>query len=301
MNKTTPAYGPMLILSVAMLLWASSFIALKVAFASYSPMFVIWARMMVAGACFVFFIKQFFNFEYRAGDYKLLGLMALLEPCFYFVLEAEALLNTSASQAGTITAILPLLIAVIAFFTLGERITRRQLVGFLLAFAGVIGLSLGSEVTEDAPNPLWGNFLEFLAMCCAACYSVLLKRFSARYSPVFLTAFPAFVGIIFFTPFMLLEPFPTHFDSFGAGAIIYLGAVVTLGAYLCYNYAIARVPVTIAGSFSNLIPVFTVLLAWLLLNETLTMSQLASCALVGVGVLISQRTKKVPQQLCTAS
>jgi len=283
---------PIMVLSMAMLLWASSFVALKFAFADYSPMFVIWARMITASCCFILFIKQFFRFEYRAGDWKLLGVMALLEPCIYFVLEAEALMNTSAAQAGTITAILPLLIAFIAYFSLGERITRMQLAGFACAFIGVIGLSLGSEVSDNAPNPMWGNFLEFLAICCAAGYSVLLKRFSVRYSPVFLTAFPAFVGAIFFTPFLLFIPFPTTFHPIAAGSILYLGIVVTLGAYLCYNYGVSRVPVTVAGSFSNLIPVFTVLLAWLILNESLTMSQLIACSLIAGGVYLSQKGTK---------
>jgi len=276
---------------MAMFLWASSFVALKFAFADYAPMFVIWARMIVASCCFIFFIKQFLRFEYRAGDWKLLGAMALLEPCIYFVLEAEALMNTSAAQAGTITAILPLLIALIAFFSLGERITRMQFSGFVIAFIGVITLSLGSEINDSAPNPLWGNFLEFLAMCCAAGYSVLLKRLSIRYSPVFLTAFPAFVGAVFFTPFMLSMPFPTTFSPIAAGSILYLGIVVTLGAYLCYNYGISRVPVTVAGSFSNLIPVFTVVLAWLVLNESLTFSQLIACSLIACGVYLSQNNK----------
>lgn len=289
MSKTQISVLPLLVLSVAMLLWASSFIALKFAFVDYSPMFVIWARMIVASCCFVLFIKQFFRFEYKAGDWKLLFFMALLEPCIYFVLEAEALMNTSAAQAGTITAILPLLIAVIAFFTLGERITRTQLLGFGIAFTGVVALSLGSEATENAPNPAWGNFLEFLAMCCAAGYSVLLKRFSVRYSAVFLTAFPAFVGAFFFTPFVLMMPFPTHFSVTGASAILYLGMVVTLGAYLCYNFAISRIPVTVAGSFSNLIPVFTVMLAWLILDESLSYSQLLACGLVALGVYVSQK------------
>jgi len=289
MSKPQISIYPLIILSLAMLLWSSSFIALKFAFERYDPMFVIWGRMIVASCCFVFFIKQFFRFDYKAGDWKLLLLMALLEPCIYFVLEAEALVNTTAAQAGTITAILPLLIALIAYFALGERVSRQQLVGFGIAFTGVIGLSLASEASASAPNPLWGNFLEFLAMCCAAAYSVLLKRFSVRYSAVFLTAFPAFVGGVFFTPFQLLSPFSSHFDPLAAGSIIYLGAVVTLGAYFCYNYAVSKIPVTVAGSFSNLIPVFTIALAWLLLNESFTSSQLVACGVVALGVYISQR------------
>ncbi len=286
--STSTSLRAMLTLCLAMLLWASSFIALKFAFASYDAMFVIWARMLIAGCCFLFFIKQLMRFSYKKGDWKLLSVMAFLEPCLYFIFEAKALANTSASQAGAITALLPLLIAIIAYFMLGERITKRQLAGFLLAFSGVLVLSFGGDSSVHAPNPLWGNFLEFLAMCCAAAYSVLLKRFSVRYSAVFLTAFPAIVGLVFFFPLMLANPWPTHIDVVGLGAIAYLGVVVTLGAYLCYNYAIAIVPVTIAGAFGNLIPVFTVLLAWFILGERLTNIQLLACGIVGLGVIVSQ-------------
>jgi drug/metabolite transporter (DMT)-like permease len=139
---------------------------------------------------------------------------------------------------------------------------------------------------------MWGNFLEFLAMCCAALYSVLLKRFSSRYSAVFLTAFPAMVGAFFFLPFQFFIPLPETIEWRGIGAIIYLGACVTLGAYLCYNYAISKIPVILAGAFGNFIPVFTVVLAWLILDEQLTIIQLSACGLVAVGVIISQSNRR---------
>lgn len=275
-------------LLLAMLLWASSFIALKLAFEEYQPMLVIWARMVVASCCFLFFIRKIMRFEYRPGDKRLLLVMSLLEPCLYFILEAEALQHTSAAQAGMVTAIYPLIIAVIAYFTLGERITRHAFAGFVLAFAGVLWLSLSAEANEAAPDPAWGNFLEFLAMVCAALYSVLLKRFSGRYSPVFLTALPALVGAIFFLPFQFFAPWPDISNSQGLWAILYLGAGVTIGAYLCFNFAITRMPVTQAGAYINLIPVFTVLLAWLVLGDVLTSEQLIASGVVGIGVLLSQ-------------
>ncbi len=282
----------MLLLVFAMLLWASSFIALKIAFASYSPMLVIWARMLIASICFLVFIKQVMRFEYRAGDWKLLLVLAALEPCLYFVLEAKALQLTSASEAGMVSSLSPLIIAVLAFYMLGEKITKRQLAGFLVSISGVVALSLGSKATESAPNPMLGNFLEFLAMGCAAAYSVLLKRFSSRYSPMFLTAFPAFIGLIFFSCFTFVEPWPTAVNWSGLAAIFYLGCAVTLGAYLCYNLAITKLPVTIAGAFINLIPVFTLFLAWLILDEQLTTFQLLACGIVGVGLYISQTKRR---------
>ncbi|MBU1249348.1 MAG: DMT family transporter, partial [Proteobacteria bacterium] len=189
---------PVLALSVASLLWASSFIALKVAFSYYDPMLVIFGRMFVACICFAFFWKNFTNVRYLPGDWKPLVFMAFCEPCLYFVFEAMALERTQASQAGMIVAMLPLMMAVAAHFLLGEIVSRRTLVGFSLAVIGAALLSVGAIQTEGAPNPVLGNFLEFLAMICATGYMITLKRLCVRYNPWFLTAVQAIVGAIFF-------------------------------------------------------------------------------------------------------
>ena len=72
--------------------------------------------------------------------------------------------------------------------------------GFVLAVIGVCWLSLASEVSEGAPRPVLGNFLEFAAMVCATGYTLTLKKLSARYTPLFLTAIQAFIGALFFLP-----------------------------------------------------------------------------------------------------
>src|SRR5210317_1461960 len=90
-----------------MLLWASSFVALKLAFRGYHPMQVIFGRMLIASLCFVVFIPSFRKLNWRRQDVKYLLTMAVCEPCLYFLFEAKALELTSASQAGMITAMLP--------------------------------------------------------------------------------------------------------------------------------------------------------------------------------------------------
>ena len=60
-----------LALVLAMLLWASSFIALKFAFRSYDPLVVIFGRMLVASICFLSSPTRYRMLHYRRGDYKL--------------------------------------------------------------------------------------------------------------------------------------------------------------------------------------------------------------------------------------
>ncbi len=280
-------------LLVAVLLWSSSFVALKIAMAVYDPTVVIFGRMMLATLCFVFFIPSFRKQPIRKGDFKWLAFMAFCEPCMYFVFESHALTYTSAAQAGMICATLPLLMAVSAKFVLNEQLSRKTLLGFILAVFGGIWLSLSSESTESAPNPMLGNFLEFLAMCCAVGYMTVLKRMTAHYSTLFLTAFQAFMGAIFYLPLLALPStsMPTVFDPVAAGSIAYLGICITIGAYGLYNFGMSKLPANQTTAYVNLIPVFTLILGWLILDERFTSMQFVAAGLVMGGVIISQDKK----------
>lgn len=279
-------------LVLAMLLWASSFIALKFAFRTYDPLVVIFGRMLIASICFLLIGRRVTQaLHYRKGDYKPILFMVLCEPCLYFLFEAKAVENTTASQAGLITAMLPILVMIGAAWFLKERITRRSIAGSILAVSGVCWLTLLSSPTADAPNPLLGNFLEFLAMVCATGYTIALKSLTERYSPFFLTAMQAFAGCFFYFP-LLFYPgthLPTAFHLGPSLAIVYLGAVITLGAYGLYNYGLKHVPANKAASYVNLIPVFSVVMGWMILGETLSGGQTVAATVIMGGVYLSQR------------
>lgn len=282
---------PVISLLTATILWASSFVALKLAFRSYDPMFVIFGRMAVASACFLFFLPGFLKkIDYRPGDIRRIVFMAFCEPCLYYVFEAKAVVNTTASQMGMICATLPLIVAVVAWIFLKERISRRTVAGFVIAIIGACWLSISAESSHDAPNPALGNFYEFVAMVCAAGYIITCKYLTSRYSPFFLTALQAFIGAIFFLPLALfpVSSLPTTLEPTAALAVVYLGAVVTLGAYGCYNYGVSKLPASQATAFINLIPVFAIFFGWLILGETFNLMQYLAAATVFAGVVISQ-------------
>jgi drug/metabolite transporter (DMT)-like permease len=287
---------PQIGLLVAMVLWASSFIALKIAFRAYDPMVVIFGRMLVASLCL---LAVGFRFRravtYQKGDYLLILFMAFCEPCLYFLFEAQALVYTTASQAGMVTAILPVMVMISASLVLKERTGARGWSGALLAVAGVAWLTLESTPAENAPNPVLGNFLEFVAMICATGYMITLRFLTIRYSPFFLTAVQAFVGCIFYFPFLFLPSteLPQSFDIPSGLAICYLGAVITLGAYGLYNYGLKHVPASKAAAYVNLIPVLSVLLGWLILDESFARNQIIAAVIIMAGVWLTQQEYKL--------
>lgn len=282
-------------LALAMALWGSSFIALKLAFAEWPAMWVIFARMAIGSLIFLAAWRWRGRMDYQAGDWKYLVGLAVCEPCLYFVCESFALQYTSAAQAGMITALLPLLVAVGAFLLLHERIARNTWAGFALAVLGALWLTLAGEPDRHAPQPLLGNFFELLAMVCATGYTLLLKHLSARYSPFILTAMQAFIGSVFFLPLAAVgSGVPPAPSGQGLFALVYLGSVVTVGAYGLYNFGVSRLPASQATGFINLIPVFTLVFAWLLLGERLNGQQLPAAGLVFAGVALSQWRSATP-------
>lgn len=277
-------------LLTAMMTWASSFIALKSAIGPMGPMSVVFGRMIVASLCFVYFIKQFSKLHFTKKDIKYILLMTAFEPCLYFIFEAKALQYTTASQAGMITSMMPLMTAIGAGIVLKEVISKRLFVGSFIAVLGAIWLSLSAQSSENALNPLLGNTLEFLAMVCGAWYAIAIRYLSQKFSALFLTAIQAFIGALFFFPLAIWEynTLEMHITMESIFWIFYLGIVVTLGGYGMFNLALSRIEASRASVFVNLIPVFTVFLAYIFLGETLTPTEMMASGVILLGVIISQ-------------
>lgn len=288
-----------LALIVAMIIWGSSFTYLKIAIEVMHPMQVIFLRLLMGSIAllpFIFWLIK--GVKYQAGDWKWLVAMALFEPCLYFVFEGMAMQYTSATQAGLVTSVLPLMIAAGAWFFLREKIALQQWLGFSLAVGGVVWVSVHSNVTANASNPPLGNFLEFLAIISATGYTLLAKHLSHRYNPFFLTAMQTLLGTLFFLPLAALQPIPTSFNPNAMGAIIYMGVVVSLGGYGLYNLALSKLSATVASTYINLIPIFSLIFAMLILNEVLNLQQWLACGVIFIGIAISQtKTKLSPRRI----
>lgn len=287
MPKPQTPLAALAALVLATTLWAGSFIAMKLAMGAFAPMLVVFGRMALASLVFLPLMPRLGGFANLRRDVKPILFMALCEPCLYFVFEANALRFTQVSQAGMVTSLLPLLVAATAAIALKERLSRRTLFGLFLAVVGVLILSATGSQSEAAPAPVLGNFLEFLAMCCAVGYIVTLKKLSTRHTPLFLTAMQSFAGTIFFSPALFFSPLPRAFPLVPTLAVVFLGLGVTFVAYGLYNYGVSQTPAAKASVFINLIPVFTLLFSRLVLDERLEPVQYAAIVVVLAGVFLT--------------
>ena len=273
-----------------MLFWGTSFVAIKTALASFTPMTVMWLRMAIASVVFVPFWFRVPRPDYRRGDWKVLLLAGLFIPCLYYLFEGFALQFTTSSQAGVVSAIVPLLVAGGAWLFLHERLTLRGAAAIAVSLGGVAALSLGGNAQGTASNPLLGNSLELLAMVAAAGSMLAIKHLSTRYSPWFLTGMQAAVGVVFFAPMALASNPLTWLSAppIAWACVAYLGVAVSLGAFGLYNSALSLMPASRASLAINLIPAVALLAGWALLGESLSLVQLAACVVIVGAVVLAE-------------
>lgn len=281
---------PLLLLGGAVLFWGTSFVATKVALETFSPMTVNWLRMVIATLAFAPMWSRLPRPDYRRGDWRLLLLAALCIPCLYYALEGYAILFTTSSQAGVISAIVPLLVAGGAWAFLHERLTWRGGVAIALSLAGVAALTLGAAARQSAPNPLLGNSLELLAMVAAAGSMLAIKHLSTRYDPWLLTGMQAAVGAVFFAPLALASNPATWLSARPLAwvSVAYLGIAVSLGGFGLYNSALKLMPASRASLAINAVPAVALVAGWVMLGESLSWLQAGACVVIVAAVIFAE-------------
>jgi drug/metabolite transporter (DMT)-like permease len=184
---------------------------------------------------------------------------------------------TLASNAALLALGIPIFTAIMAYIFLGERMTPVRWLSFALAIAGVAecsGISWG-EVNLTGSQFLIGNLMLFVAMNASAFYNTYSKRLLRRYSPLEVLFRSYCVVVVVMLPIAIVSE-PSTFRS-----VPHFTPAVWLGFFLLavFQYFLAmlmflsvltRLDATQAGLSTYLIPLFGLIVAFLVLHERLT-------------------------------
>lgn len=282
---------PTLSIIGAVFLWGSSFVAMRIVLKDLHPFAVMFCRLFSALIFIIPISIKLFPKSYQKNDWKILLAMVLFQPCLYFLFESNALTFTTSSQAGVISACLPLMVAVAAWFFLSESINSKTIIGLILSICGVILLTIFQSRQVDAPHPVLGNILEVGAMLSACANLILIKKLSSNYGAWSLTGMQIIAGTIFFMPGIryIINADPSIWTMQLIFLLLYLGICVSFLAFGLYNWGISKIKVSRASIFINLIPVTAVMLGWLILGETLNSKQMIAAIIVISGVFLSNQ------------
>jgi drug/metabolite transporter (DMT)-like permease len=278
-------------LVLVMLFWAGGFIATRVAAQHFKPFTGASIRYLVACALLVPLAASLQKDFWRPGrkkllQYALLGFSGIFAYNFFFFRGLELV---PASHGALITALSPLMVMLFSAWRYGEKLHARSLVGLALAMVGVVVV-----VSRGDPRSLLSGLHlgdAFMLGCPVtwAVYTLAGKEYLKTSSPITATAWASITGCLMLLAFSLFEPSPVNVPAEAVWALVYLGVIGTVLAFIWYYQGVVKIGATRTAVFSNLIPVFAMLLSVLILKEDVEPYSYVGAALVIGGVVMTNR------------
>ena len=294
-----PAIGYHFVAFLTVAIWGSTFVFTKILLQHglspaqiFTLRFIIAYVLMVAG-CLV--IRRFKLFADSWRDEALMVLLGITGGSLYFLTENASMLYTTATNSSLIVCTCPLfamlLVAVVYRHT--EHITKLQAIGSLIACLGMAVVVLNGHFVLHL-SPL-GDMLAFGACLCWAVYSLLMKLALQHYDTLFITRKVFIYGLITIIPYYFVVPgFPSMeviLQPEVLWNLLFLSVVASMLCFVIWNWVIGKLGAIVATNWVYFNPITTILFAWWLLNEQITLWFLLGSLLIIIGMMLSDRKK----------
>lgn len=269
-----------LLLLLAILFWAASFIFVKIGLKEIPPITLAFLRSIVALPV-LFAISGLKN---ARREYAILGLMGITA---YHFFQNVGMAFTGAAEASIIIASNPVFMAMFSGVLLKERITKVGAIGTSLAFIGVCAIILRGGLEGGS---MIGDLLCLGSVFSWVGYSIYGKIKLEECDAEVMTSYSTLFGAIFLMPMaLLLEGVAIPKSIATWASILFLGVFSSGLAYLFWYKALEEMEVSRAGSYLFLIPVISSILAHFVLEENLDLLFLMGSSLVIIGLILSSK------------
>ena len=222
----------------------------------------------------------------------LMAMLGVVGGSLYFLTENSAMNYTTTTNTSIIVSLCPLFAsALIGLVYKSQRLNRIQTLGTLMAAAGMAVVVLNGHFVLHL-SPL-GDCLAFMACLCWAFYSLLMIPAGKRYNTVFITRKVFFYGLVSMIPYFMVYP--------GLGVdivlsqpkllanLLFLGCVASMGCFLAWNWVLKKLGAVIVTNYVYFNPVVTVIFAWAILSEQITLYFVLGTALILVGMYLADK------------
>lgn len=269
-----------------------------------SPFALLWIRFLIAA----FLLCVIYACLPKKPEDKMLAVVSRLsrrDMFFLFAqgLSAGTLFNillylglhyTSASVAGIITSALPALICVLSFIFLRERLTWSTGLSIVTAVLGLVVINVHNLAVSNQGG-LLGDAIILIALLPEAGYYIMVKFHVVSMRPILYAALMNLVNL----PFLLIigpyvpNAFPTHMTTPVALLLLTVGGASAV-FYVFWALGSRTVTGSVAGLFTAIMPVSTIVIAWIFLGESISALQMIGMGLVVLSILLSTIRRRQP-------
>ncbi len=289
-------YNPHLFLTLASLFWGFNAIASRLAIDEISPMSLVSGRWL--GVMIILSIicrhQLSLGFQVFKSNYKWMIVMGLCGFTTFNSLYYISAHHTVAINLGIVQSTTPAFIMIISLFWLKTRINLKQVTGLLITFIGVsIVISNGNLALLLRLKLNNGDLLLIVACIFYAIYAVGLRK-RPEINDVLLMTFFSYVAFIGSLPGLIIEitQYSFFFPTFKGLMILSVIIIFpSLLAQILFMKGVKIVGPALSGLYTNLVPIFTSVLAIIVLDEVFHIYHLISLIIIFLGIYIFDRKK----------
>lgn len=274
------------LLLLTMTLWGSMYVSSRVLLDAMPVMMVLFFRFFVGGAALLLASRLMGLEMIHKKDLPLMLFLGLVGYFLTNILLTICTKLTSASLSSLLNSINPLFIMLFAHLILGEQITRRRIALIVLAI-------IGAAIIIGAP----GANIHLLGIVCAlgsivfwSVSSILMKRLTARYHPMVITAYGqgiAGIASLIGGGIQLAAGGEIHFSPVVIGNIAFISLCCTALSHMLWNLCMAHEDASRCASFYPIQPMVSMIFGFLLLHERMTPSFLIGSAIIIISVALN--------------
>jgi drug/metabolite transporter (DMT)-like permease len=292
-----PAWLPVVAVGVTLLLWASAFVAIRHLAGTFSPGSLSLGRLLVGSLCLgAAAVSRGLPHPTRRQWVSIVTIGVLWFGVYNVTLNAGEQ-HVDAGTAVMLIQVSPVLVALLAATFLHERFSLYLGLGLALAFGGVALIATASG-GSDGDRSVLGVVLCLVAAVVYSVSLVLQKPLVARLPAIHVTWLACTVGAIVCLPFVgRLTDDVRSASASDIWWVVYLGVFPTAIAFTTFAYALRTMSASSLGVTTYLVPPITILMGWLLLDETPPGMAYVGGVLALVGVAVARRK---PRTLASA-
>ncbi|MFC4410130.1 DMT family transporter [Chungangia koreensis] len=275
---------------ITVVIWGSTFAAISASLqGGYSPGHLALFRFLIASIIFAI-IALWPGSKFRLPhkeDLTNILLLSLIGITVYHVCITYGQLTVSAGTAGMLIGSAPVFTTILAVIILKEKLGKIGWIGLSIGFSGITIIALGTGGSTFNVSP--GVILVLIAAIATAIFFVYQKPLFKKYSPIELTAYFTWAGMIpllIFAPGLIDEI--QHATLEANISAIYIGIFPTAIAYLTWAMALSLSNASSVSSTLYLEPVISIITAWIWLRELPSTLSIIGGAIAISGVLIVQ-------------
>lgn len=265
-------------------IWGFNFVIIKLSVEALPPILAAGLRFVAAALPAVFFIRP-----PKAPWWLVVGFGLSFGFALYGFLNLSIAWGMSAGLSSLVLQTQAFFTMALAFVLLGERPSRFQIIGAMIAFAG-IGVIAFERMAAAALLPLGMTLLAALSWGLA---NVLTKK-AGRINALAFTVWGALAAPLPLIGLSLLVEGPEvvlgALQDFGwqeAGLIAFLAYPATLLGGGIWSWLLGRHPASTVAPFTLLVPITGLLSGYLVLGETITPTEIGGAVLVISGLVVT--------------